>query len=167
MNAIAFDVNSGLIRLAVLHWPSWCGMTCMAILIVSSLHAQGVASPYCAQYSDGTSLDCEFSSLQMCEQSVTGVGGVCINNPSGPNAISAPPSSVFGGGQPTFFAPAPPPPADLMSPQSPAGAQMQSLSSDLAINGGGDPPATLGAINFSGSGATCVGLLFRLRCGGS
>ena len=49
----------------------------------SSLHAQGGYStnPYCAQYSDGTSLDCSFSTLSMCYQSVTGVGGVCIDNP--------------------------------------------------------------------------------------
>src|SRR5271165_6450799 len=40
--------------------------------------------PYCAQFSDGTSLDCGFSTLQMCEASVTGVGGLCLNNPAGP-----------------------------------------------------------------------------------
>jgi hypothetical protein len=43
--------------------------------------------------------------------------------------------------------------------------RIQSLSSDLGI-GGGDPPATLGAITFSGSGATCIGLFRRLSCGG-
>ena len=43
--------------------------------------------------------------------------------------------------------------------------RIQSLSSDLGI-GGGDPPATLGAITFNGSGATCIGLFRRLSCGG-
>src|SRR5262249_42451670 len=42
------------------------------------LHAQA----YCAQFADGTSPDCGFATLQMCEASVTGVGGVCLNNPN-------------------------------------------------------------------------------------
>jgi Protein of unknown function (DUF3551) len=137
--------------------------------------------PYCALFEDGTSRDCGFSTLQMCEASVTGVGGLCINNPAGPP---------------------PPPPPQLASgplqlpdaqqaqqlPQQqqqscnplidgtycatqggpinpPSMPRIQSMASDLGI-GGGDPPATLGAITFSGSGATCIGLFRRVSCGG-
>ena len=135
--------------------------------------------PYCAQFEDGSSRDCGFSTLQMCEASVTGVGGLCINNPAGP----------------------PPPPPQLASaplqlPDAPQAQQqpqqqpcdplidgtycatqggpvygpsamphIQSMASDLGI-GGGDPPATLGAITFSGSGATCIGLFRTVSCGG-
>jgi hypothetical protein len=138
--------------------------------------------PYCAQFSDGTSLDCGFSTLQMCEASVTGVGGLCLNNPAGPPP--PPPQLASGPLQlPDAQAPlqAPPPPAQ-QQPCNPlidgtycasadisAGARsmprIQSLSSDLGI-GDGDPPATLGAITFSGSGATCIGLFRRVSCGG-
>jgi Protein of unknown function (DUF3551) len=137
------------------------------LLVIPGLHAQQSVEtyPYCAQYADGTSLDCEFSSLQMCEQSVTGVGGVYIDNPSGPGA-APPASSVFGVAHPMFFTPMPPPTILPSGSQSQATAQMQSLCSDLAIDGG-NAPTTLGAINFSGSGSTCIGLLFRSLCRGS
>ena len=65
------------------------------LLTVSSLHAQSY--PNCAQYSDGSSLDCSFSTLSMCNQSVSGVGGICILNPRGlgPTARS---ESIFSSG---------------------------------------------------------------------
>ncbi len=137
----------------------------LAYLVTAlSAHAQGVGGAYCAQYSDGSSPDCGFSSLQMCEQSVTGVGGVCTQNPAGPSgtpaggqlAYDSPPAPRLPFGQPYAFAPAavPPPPGGI-----------NSFSSDLAI--GGDPPATLGAVNFSGDGSTCIGLLRWDRCGGT
>jgi hypothetical protein len=161
------------------------------LLITSPLHAQGQYS-YCAQFSDGTSPDCGFSTLQMCEQSVTGVGGVCINNPYGSPSASAqnqnvynasavpPPPIAQPSGQAALSAPSPPPPCNPVidgtycasaanspttAPQSPSGmAPIQSVASDLGI--GGDSPATLGAITFSGSG-TCIGLFRRMSCGGS
>ncbi len=176
-----------------------CRMTACSIIFLAQLpvtgplHAQtfGGSSqyPYCAQFSDGTSLDCGFSSLQMCEQSVTGVGGVCILNPSGPPAAQALNQRVYN--LPAAAAPIAPPSGPLQLPdasppcnplidgtycasaaagllnatQSPAGiAPMQSLSSDLAI--GGNPPATLGAINFGSDGSTCIGLFRRMSCGG-
>jgi hypothetical protein len=179
---------------------SWRMTACSIILlaqlpVTGLLHAQtfGGSSqyPYCAQFSDGTSLDCGFSSLQMCEQSVTGVGGVCILNPSGPpasgsqnqaadNLPAPPPIETSGPLQlPDTSSSPPSPPCDPLidgtycasaagnpvnATQSAAGiASMQSLSSDLAI--GGNPPATLGAINFSGDGSTCIGLFRRMSCG--
>ncbi|MGB6662872.1 MAG: DUF3551 domain-containing protein [Xanthobacteraceae bacterium] len=137
--------------------------------------------PYCAQFSDGTSLDCGFSTLQMCEASVTGVGGLCLNNPAGPPPQLASASLQLPDApqaQPPQQPPPPPaqqPPCNPLidgtycaSANIPAGARsmprIQSLSSDLGI-GGGDPPATLGAITFSGSGATCIGLFRRVSCG--
>ena len=129
--------------------------------------------PYCAQFEDGSSRDCGFSTLQMCEQSVTGVGGLCINNPAGlplpPQLASAPLQLPDAAQQPqhqtcnplidgTYCAsqggPINPPPMP----------RIQSMASDLGI-GGGDPPATLGAITFSGS-STCIGLFRRVSCGG-
>jgi hypothetical protein len=135
------------------------------LLMASSAHAQGVGGVYCAQYSDGSSPDCGFSSLQMCEQSVTGVGGVCTQNPAGPSAALAggqgpyvsPPVPQLPFVQPSAFpaAPVPPPPGEI-----------NSLSSDLAMRG--NPPATLGAVNFSGAGSSaCIGLFGRAACGGT
>src|SRR6516162_434361 len=63
------------------------------LVAFSALHAQ--VYPYCAQYSDGASLDCSFSSLSMCEQSVSGVGGICILNPRGGAPSSANAASNF------------------------------------------------------------------------
>jgi hypothetical protein len=107
--------------------------------------AQG--NPYCAQYSDGASLDCSFSSLSMCEQSVSGLGGICILNPRGAESSSTtitPPTF-----NPSYVPPSPP---------------IQSLSNDLSV--GSDPPATLGAITFNSDGSQCIGLFRRMSCGG-
>ncbi len=88
------------------------------LLTLSPLYAQGgfPTYPYCAQYSDGTSLDCSFSTLSMCYQSVTGVGGVCINNPHGGGVVATGnPQRLFG--SPYAFAPSPvPPPPTQQSP---------------------------------------------------
>ena len=165
------------------------------LLPLSPLHAQGgfPTNPYCAQYSDGTSLDCGFSTLSMCYQSVTGVGGVCINNPHAGGIGSADSiQSAFG----SSSVPPPQPQGPLQLPvglplqqqaQAPGPspqpacnplfdgtycasaarnsfAPIQSLSSDLT--GGAEPPATLGAATFSGD-FDCIGILRRASCGGS
>jgi hypothetical protein len=156
------------------------------LLAGAPLHAQG----YCAQFADGSSPDCGFSTLQMCEASVTGVGGVCLNNPSGPSAPAAPPPQLpLPPGQTNYqLFPAQPPTqqqssgaqpcnpvidgtycasaggnAAVVSQSSSGMPAMQSLSSDLGI--GGDTAATLGGINISG-GSTCIGLFRRMSCGG-
>jgi hypothetical protein len=169
-----------------IHWIIFLGQ----IVMLSPVHAQG--SAYCAQFSDGSSADCGFSSLQMCEQSVTGVGGVCIMDPSGSGAV---PSANTQNQMPFNASAMPPPPfaqqssgplqlpgpSQLQAPPPPqpcnplidgtycasanAGAPIASLSSDLAL--GGDPPATLGAITFSSGHNACIGLFGRSSCGGS
>jgi uncharacterized protein DUF3551 len=154
------------------------------LFMISPLHAQSY--PYCAQYSDGPSLDCSFSSLSMCNQSVSGVGGICTPNPRGPGLSAA------GSGPPAFNPTyVPPPPFQQRSPgpvaipgaprqcdplidgtycagaggaAPPALAPIQSLSSDLAV--GTDPPATLGAITFDSDGTNCIALFRRMSCGG-
>ena len=75
--SIAYSVKTGI---EMLLWPLIVPV--LAGAGASSLHAQGgfPTYPYCAQYSDGTSLDCSFSTLSMCYQSVTGLGGVCIEH---------------------------------------------------------------------------------------
>jgi hypothetical protein len=157
------------------------------LLLALQLYPRSPAAqyyPYCAQFEDGSSRDCGFSTLQMCEASVTGVGGLCINNPAGPPPpqLASAPLQLPDAPQAQLPPPQPPPQQQAQQPCNPlidgtycasadiaAGAQsmprIQSLSSDLGI-GGGDPPATLGAITFSGSGATCIGLFRRASCGG-
>ena len=54
------------------------------LLMPAAAHAQ-----YCAHYSQGTS-DCGIPTLQMCQQSVSGVGGYCVPDQSSqipPNLI--------------------------------------------------------------------------------
>ena len=143
--------------------------------------------PYCALFEDGSSRDCGFSTLQMCEASVTGVGGLCINNPAGPPPPPPPRLASVPlqlpdepqGQQPPSPSPAQQPQQQTCNPlidgtycatqggpiNPPQMPRIQSMASDLGI-GGGDPPATLGAITFSDSGATCIGLFRRLSCGG-
>jgi hypothetical protein len=165
------------------HWIIFAACLTTTLATTSASHAQ---TPYCAQYSDGSSLDCGFSSLQMCEQSVTGVGGVCIQNPYGAN--SAP--NTNAGFQGAFgFTPVPPPPlaqqssAPLQLPDAvqskpcnplidgtycasaSSAPQIHSLSNDLAI--GEDPPATLGANTFRAGQNACIGLFGPSSCGGS
>src|SRR5215472_16723442 len=129
------------------------------VLAFSSVHAQ--VNPYCAQYSDGNSLDCSFATLSMCEQSVSGVGGICILNPRGggpaPAGATASGFNPAQGFNPTYV---PPPP--IAQPPSNI-APIQSFSSDAAI--GSNPPATLGAITFSSDGSNCIGLFRRMSCG--
>lgn len=48
-------------------------------------------SPYCAQFSDGSGMDCSYPSLQSCLASVNGVGGVCLVNPRSPGQPPPPP----------------------------------------------------------------------------
>lgn len=163
-----------------MHWIGLVGHLIMA----SPLHAQGQYA-YCAQFSDGTSPDCGFSTLQMCERSVTGIGGVCLLNPAGP-----PVQPATAAQSPTSFnsVAVPPPPFAQQSsgpmqlpgasqPCNPlidgtycasagSNAPIASLSNDLAI-GRADPPATLGAITFSAGHNACIGLFGSSSCGGS
>jgi hypothetical protein len=66
----------------------------------TALHAQ--QAPYCAQFSDGTSPNCSFATLQQCNASISGVGGVCNLNPATPYqgpprpAQSPPPFNPLG-----------------------------------------------------------------------
>ena len=55
--------------------------------MTTPLYAQ--QAPYCAQFSDGTSPSCTFATLQQCNASISGVGGVCNLNPAAP--YQAPP----------------------------------------------------------------------------
>jgi hypothetical protein len=71
----------------------------------TALHAQ--QAPYCAQFSDGTSPNCSFATLQQCNASISGVGGVCNLNPAAPyqgpparyqspfNPMAVPPPGAF------------------------------------------------------------------------
>jgi Protein of unknown function (DUF3551) len=159
------------------------------LFAAAPLHAQA----YCAQFSDGTSPDCGFATLQMCMASVTGLGGVCLNNPNAQAASTQapPPPLPLPPGQ-TQYQLFPSQPLPQQQAAAPAAAppqgcnpvvdgtycasnggsmavaaggmpRIQSISSDLGI--GGDNAATLGGINISG-GSTCLGLFRRMACGG-
>lgn len=161
-----------------------------AILLVLAA-SPSRAQNYCAQFSDGTSPDCGFSTLQECLASVSGIGGVCMDSPYGQSPSMAPPPLPLPPGQTNYqLFPATPPGQQALSSQPPSSQPpcnpvidgthcatagggilqpttsmpaIQSLSSDLM--GGGEPPATLGGINIS-EGATCMGLFRRMACGG-
>ena len=51
----------------------------LLVAIVVTLDARGAtaAAQYCAQYNNGTQ-DCGIPSLASCEQSIRGVGGICV-----------------------------------------------------------------------------------------
>lgn len=172
----------------------WRRLATTALLAFGAL-TQTLTSPlraqaYCAQFSDGSSLNCGFSTLQMCEASVTGVGGICLNSPypqtttaASPPPLPLPPGQtkyqLFPTTSPTLPASPPPPcnPAIDGTYCATAGggsrvsgaaalsgmAPIQSISSDLAISA--QPPATLGGISFSG-GSSCIALFRRMACGG-
>jgi hypothetical protein len=59
----------------------------------TALHAQ--QAPYCAQFSDGTSPNCSFATLQQRNASISGVGGVCNLNPAAPHQGPAQYQSSF------------------------------------------------------------------------
>src|SRR5262249_57039373 len=51
----------------------------LALVASAALDARGTAgaAQYCAQYNNGTQ-DCGIPSLRSCEQSIRGVGGICV-----------------------------------------------------------------------------------------
>jgi hypothetical protein len=173
----------------------WLFLMSALAMIPWPVGAQGSGRQYCAEFYDGSPSSCGFSSLQMCEQSVTGVGGVC--SPS--STPSSMPSSMLGAApaalpQTSYNPPMPPPPIDP-SPSGPltlpdaVRPQPQPQPCNPAIDGTycasadngaapamqslssdlairGDDAATFGGITFSGSGSACIGLLRQMTCGG-
>jgi Protein of unknown function (DUF3551) len=118
----------------------WIILT-VALLMTSPVYAQQY--PYCAQFSDGSSLDCGFTSLQMCLQSTTGQGGICINNPGGPS--SGPPRyrTLFNP-MPFRGSPVPPPPTEQQASSGslalPPPAPAQQASGPLPLPDAPPPP---------------------------
>jgi hypothetical protein len=150
-----------------------------ALLAPLPLDAQGGGHQYCAEFYDGSPPDCAYSTLQICEQSVTGVGGICTESLG--QAVRSPTSFTAAVPPPPFAQPPSKPLTlpDAVQPQpcnpvidgtycasagDSSASTMQSLSSDLAIRG--DDAATFGGITFSGSGSACIGLFRRIDCGG-
>lgn len=157
------------------------------LLVAAPAHAQA----YCAQFNDGTSPDCGFTTLQQCMASVTGLGGVCLNNPNAQAAAAQapPPPLPLPPGQTKYQVfPSQPPPQQQAAAPAPAmqscnpvidgtycgtngGSsarygnmpRIQSISNDLNI--GGNNAATLGGINIS-NGSACLGLFRRMACEG-
>ena len=62
------------------------------VFMPSMLHAQGTTqSQFCATYNDdATPMNCSFTTIEMCEESVSGVGGYCAPQSLAP-AMPPPP----------------------------------------------------------------------------
>jgi hypothetical protein len=90
----------------------------MTATMATTLYAQGNGGPaqYCAQFNDGTSPDCSFATLQECDASVSGIGGVCNINPAA-TYLPSPPQN------PLPFDPTAVPPPPLPMPPPPMAGQ--------------------------------------------
>jgi hypothetical protein len=99
------------------------------LFMPSMLHAQGTGTPaqgqFCATYNnDAAPMDCSFTTMEMCQESVSGVGGYCAPQALAP---AMPPPPLFRPFQgPSAFAPAnvPPPPPMMPPPIDPAAAPL-------------------------------------------
>jgi hypothetical protein len=87
------------------------------LFLPSMLHAQGpgisAQGQFCATYNDdATPIDCSFTTLEMCQESVSGVGGYCAAESLAPGMPPPPLFRLFQ--SPSAFAPTPmaPPPID-------------------------------------------------------
>jgi hypothetical protein len=90
----------------------------------SMLHAQGLGTAaqgqFCATYDDDAAPeDCSFTTLEMCQESISGVGGYCASQSMAPGMPPPPLLKPFQ--YPSAFAPAPapPPPFDPAAAPSP------------------------------------------------
>jgi hypothetical protein len=108
---------------------SVCIIFLCAFFTPSMLHAQvsgtGASGQYCATYSDDASPeDCSFSTFEMCEQSISGIGGSCAPQSEAP-AMPPPPlfhffqTPVAPAAVPPPFANQPVPPPPTLLPDAP------------------------------------------------
>jgi len=92
----------------------FCCLLALAIAQSWTAVAQG---HFCARYDDdATPEDCSFTSFQMCQQSISGLGGLCA--PAADSPAPPPPPLFQLPMQQSAFpqAPVPPPPDMSMSP---------------------------------------------------
>jgi Protein of unknown function (DUF3551) len=92
----------------------------LALFLPASAYAQGAAPPtqFCATYnSDSQPEDCSFTSMAMCREAISGVGGWCAPQPLAP-AMPAPPLFQFPGQSAPISVP-PPPLANQPAPVPP------------------------------------------------
>ena len=82
MIAVAWSVIAPSIRAAV-----------ALVFIAGTASAQNL--PWCAIMDNDGNTQCNYSTLQQCLQTLSGIGGRCIENPGGspPQSLLAPPSS--------------------------------------------------------------------------
>jgi hypothetical protein len=101
MISIAWSVIAPLIRAVA-----------ALVIIVGAAYGQNL--PWCAIMDNDGTTQCNYSTLQQCLQTLSGIGGRCIENPSGsaPPSLLAPPSSENAQGlqQLQLQNPGPPPP---------------------------------------------------------
>ncbi len=102
------------------------GGLCIPLLVFAQYRGVAAQSQFCATYDDNSPEDCSFTTMEMCQQSVSGVGGACAPQASAP---VMPPPPLFQLGpvrpDPYAFTPAPvgpPPPPGAPAMNAPAGA---------------------------------------------
>ncbi len=89
-------------------------MPAIAIAQCRTAAAQG---HFCARYDDdATPEDCSFTSFEMCQQSISGLGGLCAPAMDSP---APPPAPLFQFPMPSTFSPAQVPPPPDMSGTAP------------------------------------------------
>jgi hypothetical protein len=83
-------------------------------LIAGPAHAQNYNLPWCAILDNDGNLNCAYYNQQQCQETLSGVGGECVRNPSPPTPALTPsaPYPNAGQGSPLESDPGPPPGLD-------------------------------------------------------
>jgi Protein of unknown function (DUF3551) len=104
------------------------GGLCIPLLVLAQYGGVAAQGQFCATYNDNSPEDCSFTTMEMCQQSVSGVGGACAPQASAP---VMPPPPLFQFPQirpdPYAFTPAPVGPPPPMGP-APATANQPAAS---------------------------------------
>jgi uncharacterized protein DUF3551 len=65
------------------------GAAFTAAMLLHTVPVQAQNYPWCAQYNgDYGGQNCGFSTLQQCQATVSGVGGICLSNPMYPANVA-------------------------------------------------------------------------------
>ncbi len=113
-------------------------------LLVAQHGGAAAQNQFCATYNDNAPEDCSFTTLEMCQQSVSGVGGSCAPQAAAP-AMPPPPLFQF----PTLK---PDPYAFTPAPVGPAPAGPATPNQSAASAPAPRPPASARSADTPGSG---------------
>lgn len=105
----------GILSHRMRHALARLGISVLAIvLIASSACAQSFNLPWCAILNSDGNLNCAYYNEQQCRETISGIGGQCLQNPSPPAPTSTPivPFPNSGSPSPPGLDPGPPPGLD-------------------------------------------------------